>query len=51
MDHINQIVSLGFTKQQAIEAYLSCDKNLELAISFLFDQADNENLMQFGKYY
>lgn len=31
------IMELGFTKNQAAEAYLVCDKNVEMAISLLFD--------------
>ena len=39
-DHtnINTIVEMGFSEQQAIEAFLVCNKNLELAINYLFDQ-------------
>ena len=39
-DHANvqTIMEMGFTQEQAIEAYLVCNKNVELAINFLFDQ-------------
>jgi hypothetical protein len=33
-------MDLGFSKNQAAEAYLVCDKNIELAIDFLFNQND-----------
>ena len=40
-DHANvqTIMEMGFTQEQAIEAYLVCNKNVELAINFLFDQS------------
>jgi len=37
MNDIQMIMDLGFSKGQAAEAYLVCDKNLEMAISYLFD--------------
>lgn len=37
--NINTIVSMGFNEQQAIEAYMVCNKNVELAINYLFDNA------------
>jgi len=43
MNDIQMIMDLGFTKPQAAEAYLVCDKNVELAISYLFDQNDQGN--------
>lgn len=40
---IMRLVDLGFTKQQAAQAYFSCDKNEELAANFLFDGGFNDD--------
>lgn len=37
--NIQTIMQMGFTRPQAIEAYLVCNKNVELAINYLFDQS------------
>eukprot|EP00929_Paragymnodinium_shiwhaense_P051398 TRINITY_DN2586_c2_g1_i1.p1 TRINITY_DN2586_c2_g1~~TRINITY_DN2586_c2_g1_i1.p1 ORF type:complete len:382 (+),score=139.80 TRINITY_DN2586_c2_g1_i1:107-1252(+) len=34
---VNRLMSLGFDQQSALQAYLACDKNEELAANFLFD--------------
>lgn len=36
--NVETIIGYGFTNNQAIEAYLVCNKNVELAINYLFDQ-------------
>ncbi|KAK5652487.1 hypothetical protein OQA88_10389 [Cercophora sp. LCS_1] len=41
-DAIERLVRLGFTQDQAIQAYFACDKNEELAANFLFDQPDDD---------
>lgn len=38
-NNIDTIMSMGFNEQQAVEAYLVCNKNVELAINYLFDNA------------
>lgn len=35
--NIDTIMSMGFNEQQSIEAYMVCNKNVELAINYLFD--------------
>ena len=42
---IDEIISLGFDKNDALEAYISCDKNKELAINYLFDAKDSGALL------
>lgn len=40
-DNINTLMNLGFTREQSLEAYLMCRKNLELAASMLMDSSFN----------
>lgn len=37
MASIDRLVSFGFTKARAAEAFFACDKNEELAANFLFE--------------
>ena len=37
MASINNLVSLGFSKGKAAEAFFACDKNEEMAANFLFE--------------
>lgn len=34
---IDRLVAFGFPKHRALEAYLACDKNEEMAINYLYD--------------
>lgn len=42
---IDEIISLGFNKHDALEAYLACDKQKELAINYLFDARESGALL------
>jgi len=37
LKHVVQLQALGFSQQQAVEAYIACGKNEELAANFLFE--------------
>ena len=41
-DAIERLVRLGFTQEEAIQAYFACEKNEELAANLLFDQPDDD---------
>lgn len=36
-------MTLGFTEQQCIEAYLVCNKNADLAVNYLLDSNNQNN--------
>merc|ERR1719163_2603832 len=38
---VDRLVELGFSRQQAAEAYLACDKNETMAANFLFQNMDS----------
>ena len=42
MEAINRLVSFGFTKERAAEAFFACDKNEEMAANFLFEAGAEE---------
>jgi UV excision repair protein RAD23 len=46
MEAINRLVSLGFPKTRAAEAYFACEKNEEMAANFLFESGGFDDIDQ-----
>jgi UV excision repair protein RAD23 len=38
---VERLAQLGFDPQEALQAFLACDRNEELAANFLFDSGGN----------
>jgi UV excision repair protein RAD23 len=43
---VTQLAALGFSKIEAAQAYIACDKNEELAANLLFDRLANGDIEQ-----
>jgi len=41
---INRLAALGFSKIEAAQAYMACDKNEEMAANLLFDRLANGDI-------
>ncbi|CAD8186821.1 unnamed protein product [Paramecium octaurelia] len=42
---LNQLIMMGFTKEDALEGFLACDKNVETAASYLFEKQARGDLL------
>merc|ERR1719357_2289756 len=38
---VNRLKNIGFSQQQALEAFLVCNKNEQMAANYLFENADD----------
>jgi len=41
MEAVNRLMGLGFTQQQAVQAFIACDRNETFAANFLFESGDD----------
>lgn len=48
MQAVNRLMQLGFTQQQAVQAYLACDKDETVAANFLFENGGMFEDDEFG---
>jgi UV excision repair protein RAD23 len=48
MAAVNRLTELGFTRQQAAQAYLACDKDEQLAANFLLGGGFDDDMQDFG---
>lgn len=48
MAAVNRLTELGFTRQQAAQAYLACDKDEQLAANFLLGGGFDDDMQDYG---
>jgi UV excision repair protein RAD23 len=48
MESVNRLMALGFSQQQAAQAFIACDRNENLAANFLFENGWGDDAGDFG---